>query len=326
MSSSEPVSIADEDFHVSSRDFKNPSGKQPLNTGDKVPRIPDAKVFESFLTEECKIGKGGFASVFKGEYLGKTVAIKALKDKRRAIKESKMLFSVCSHPAIVDFDGVALLPAERAKYGRYLIVMELCQYGSLQKAMKKKPEDFNDLLKLKVLVDACSALLFLHSHEPCIMHRDLKPNNLVIASLDYRSDVCCKLADFGSARYLNCAEKTTSKDGSAYYQAPEILKVKDYDSSVDVYSFGMVMYYVLSGKEPYSEHSENTKEEICHKIAYEDLRPDLSSIPENFRQLRSLMEKCWSDEPSERPSFDFIYKTLLEEYQKCLNHFPSQML
>ena len=186
------------------------------------------------------IGRGGNAVVYGGFYHGKKVAIKEIlnqdcmttEDFDDFMKEVTMMEKL-SHEAIVKFIGVLLVPMKLA------IVSELCEYGSFQSAMSRFPEVFDDKLKIKCLVDAASAMEFLHGLD--IIHRDLKPENLLVVSLDFHAPIVAKLSDFGTTRDVSNVKRKmalTNGIGTPLYMAPEILEgSKNYGKPVDVYSF-----------------------------------------------------------------------------------------
>ena len=137
------------------------------------------------------------------------------------------------------------------------------------------------------MIDVSSAMKVLH--QSMIIHRDLKPENILVVSLEPHSEICAKLSDFGTTRDVNLSpeEGVVSVVGSPLFMAPEVLTGKPYDKSVDVYSFAKVMFVTLTGRIPHSMSSEIPTE-----------------IPP---VLGELMRECWSNQPSERPSFDCIH-------------------
>ena len=198
-----------------------------------------------------EIGSGGFGTVYRGMYRGRKVAIKMLKEKdevklsifTKEVEKSSQF----RHPAIVGFVGFVKVS------DNFSIVTDLCQYGSLSSAMKKYPEAFNEILKVKCLLDIAYAMIFLH--QSGIIHRDLKSDNFLVVSLDPHSEVCAKLSDFGLTRDFNRFQSEMAKTvaGTYIFMAPEMFLNKSYDKSVDVYSFAMVMYFVLTGKLPFED-------------------------------------------------------------------------
>ena len=130
---------------------------------------------------------------------------------------------------------------------------------------------------------------FLHM-SGCV-HRDLKPNKILIVSLEPQAGICAKLSGFEASRNWN---RTQSKlmitmIGTPLFMAPEIMSCKPYDKSVDVYSFGLVMYYVITGKIGFMDD-----ESFLYSIAYDAVvlsalyEHDLSFITEQDMFLASI--------------------------------------
>ncbi|ELP95342.1 serine/threonine protein kinase ppk33, putative [Entamoeba invadens IP1] len=135
-------------------------------------------------------------------------------------------------------------------YGACFILNKICMvtefalFGSLQDLMKYKTSEEIDMkLRVKYCLDASKGILYLH--ENGILHRDIKPDNLLVFSLDLNDKVNAKLTDFGSARNVNMlmTNMTFTKGvGTPKYMAPEILNKQKYKMPSDVYSFAVTMF------------------------------------------------------------------------------------
>jgi len=261
------------------------------------------------LKKERKVGAGNFGVVYKGKYRGRNVAIKEIKDQpltteeMRNFEDEASMLEKLRHEAIVTFIGAVHIPE------KLCLVTEFAAYGSFYHAMMEDyPDAFNEALKVKCLLDASCALDFLH--QSGISHRDLKPDNLLIVSLEPHSIVCAKLSDFGTTRdidELRASVLGTKGVGTPLFMAPEQLKKEKYDKSVDVYSFSFLMYTAFAMKYPFEENNFLGFAEAVIKGE----RPEIpKSCPE---ELSQLMKKCWSGIPSKRPSFEVI-RDILENY------------
>jgi len=266
------------------------------------------------LKIEERIGEGSFDVVHKGDYRGIPVAIKARKNndftsaimKEDFISEVKMMESL-RHPAIVVFVGAVHVT------DKLMVVTELCQYGDLFSAMKSYPEAFNEKLRLKCLVDVSSAMKFLHQ-SGCV-HRDLKPNKILVVSLDPQTGICAKVSGFETARNWNRVQSKMmlTMTGTPLFMAPEIMSCKPYDKSVDVYSFGLVMYYVVTGKVAFMDDESTDSMITFSQAVLSGKRPEIPSSCNP--RISELIKKCWSGEPSERPSFEVVHETLKNEFE-----------
>jgi len=282
-----------------------------------------SKLDPSELEKGELVGRGSFGVVFKGKYHGQEVAIKELlgqeymteAQKADFLKEVGMMERL-HHEAIVTFIGAVLEP------GKFAIVSEFCQYGSMTSAMEHHPDEFkNETLKIKILVDAANSMKFLHGSN--IIHRDLKPDNYLIVSLDSNAPVVAKLSDFGTSREVdkNQNKMQMTKDvGTPLFMAPEILKgSSDYDQSVDVYSFSLIMYYLFSGKLPFEDDPTVKNEWALSNAIISGKRPPIPESLNTQKGLQGLMKACWSGNPSERPTFDVIYDYLKKFLPKKLD-------
>lgn len=204
------------------------------------------------------IGSGGMSVVYKAlcHRLHRYVAIKILRDEMAADAELKSRFqteaqavAMLSHPNIVSVYDVS--HTDDVEY----IVMELIDGVTLKQYMAEKGAlSWQETLFFSTQI--CKALQ--HAHEHGIVHRDIKPQNVMIDK-----DGVVKVADFGIAALENMNEaRTGTAIGSVHYIAPEQAKGLDADTRSDLYSLGVVMYEMLTGRQPYDA---DTPEEIALK-------------------------------------------------------------
>jgi len=202
------------------------------------------------------------------------------------------------HPCIINFIGAVHTP------GHMAIVTEFCPFGNLNGAMKK--HKFSFALKLKALLDSARGMDFLHRSS--ILHRDLKPDNILMTSLEVRAGVVCKISDFGTTRDINRFSdemQCTKGVGTPVFMAPEILQGKtSYERSADVYSFALMMASLAEEKMPFEGDPEIKSSWQFASLVIAGKRPNIKvAVPEDFTQL---MTRCWSAIPAERPSFSDI--------------------
>ncbi|KAK8866523.1 hypothetical protein M9Y10_009487 [Tritrichomonas musculus] len=133
-------------------------------------------------------------------------------------------------------------------------------------------------------------------HEKGIIHRDLKTQNILIDEHN-----CPIISDFGSSRYANGNAPKTSSFGTSNYMAPEFIQGDEYDLPVDVYSYGMILWEMLTEEVPFLGKESA---QVIYMVVIQQSRPP---IPENTpNNLKKLIEKCWSPDQFERPTFEKI--------------------
>lgn len=197
------------------------------------------------------IGVGGMAVVYKAmcHRLNRPVAIKILKDEylddadfRRRFHAESQAVAMMSHPNIVNVYDVS--KSESRDY----IVMELIDGITLKQYMERKGAlSWRETLHFSMQI----AKALEHAHSRNIIHRDIKPHNIMILK-----DGSVKVADFGIARVAS-AQNTLTKEalGSVHYISPEQAKGSRVDNRTDIYSLGVVMYQMLTGRTPYDGDS-----------------------------------------------------------------------
>jgi serine/threonine protein kinase len=258
-----------------------------------------------------EIGEGTSAKVHLGSLDGQEVAVKRMNDKISAMsnrsklnlaREVKILQRV-NHDHLVKFFGIA------ESGGVCHIVMEYCSGDTVFDILYDESETFDISWpqKTKICQDVASAMLYLHTFQPQIIHRDLKSLNLLLKqTLESSIDIpFVKVADFGHSRLVpegGC--QMTKGAGTDHWRAPEMFEETAYDEKVDVYSYSMVLYEVLCQQVPFEEVTDKAR--LCLKVL-QGQRPSLEALlPDCPEALSSVMIRCWSPEPSDRPSFGEI--------------------
>ena len=207
------------------------------------------------------IGSGGMSVVYKSldRKLNRYDAIKILKDDLISDEESKERFlaesraiAMLSHPNIVSIYDVGHVDDESGEIE--YIVMELIEGITLKQYIKKRGQlNWKESLHFSTQI----AKALSHAHERGIIHRDIKPQNIMLLK-----DGSIKVADFGIAALQNSLGDSDEALGSVHYMAPEQSKGAAADARSDIYSLGVVMYEMLTGQYPYTGE---TPEEIAIK-------------------------------------------------------------
>lgn len=237
------------------------------------------------------IGVGGMAVVYKAldHRLNRQVAVKVLKDEftkneefHRRFRTESQAVAMLSHPNIVSVYDVS-----RAADADF-IVMELIEGITLKQYLQKKTSlNWRETLHFSMQI----ARALDHAHNRGIIHRDIKPHNIMILK-----DGSIKVADFGIAR-IGSAQNTLTREalGSVHYISPEQAKGGRIDNRSDLYSLGVVMYEMLTGKTPYD--GETPVSVAIQHINGEAKRPAelMSGIPLGLEQITMHAMTCEAD-------------------------------
>ncbi|XP_057731678.1 serine/threonine-protein kinase STY46-like isoform X3 [Arachis stenosperma] len=254
---------------------------------------------ERCLRCEKKIASGSFSDLYKGIFCNQDVAIKVLKDDhlneniQREFYQEIYILSKIQHKNVVRFFGACTKPPN------HYLVTEYMSGGSMYDFLHIKKAALSLPWLLKVAIEVSEGMKYLHQND--IIHRDLKTANLL---MDDKGVV--KVADFGVARVNNQSGVMTAETGTYRWMAPEVIEHKPYDHKADVYSFGIVLWELLTGKLPY-EHLSPLHAAVG--VAQKGLRPE---IPRHTHpMLVELIHRCWHQDPSSRPDFTEILEFLL---------------
>ena len=179
------------------------------------------------LDQDHPIGDGSYATVYRGKWRSLDVAIQFVKDQHKALldfykfEHEMVVLARLRHPCVTRLIGAVVAP------GKLSLVIEFVQHGSLSDVLRAHAE-LPVLIKALIARDGARGLSFLHASG--ILHRDVKPENLLIASLSPHDEPLAKLADFGAARLLasDAARQAelTAAVGTPLYMAPEVLRVR----------------------------------------------------------------------------------------------------
>jgi len=285
-----------------------------------LPRISiNKKLFEIPFDEIkiCKkLGSGGSgAVVFKSEWKGVEAAFKVFRTSSfndsgfyDAFEKEVSILSSCRHPGIIGFYGCTL------KDNKIGILMQLCSMGSLRSYMNSMSElgesPFTFETKLRILLDIAKCMSYLHRVN--VVHRDLKCDNVLLDDA-----LQPKLIDFGLSKVLDDQSNNTIRIGSRGSMAPELVRGSTYTNKVDVYSYAILMYQLLT--EILDVYG--TQQNIEVRVATDpNFRPIVTpeQIP-NYNEVQwfiDLMKQCWRDDPDERPTFEEIVDILEVNVQR----------
>ncbi|WBR14733.1 Ser/thr kinase [Pandoravirus kuranda] len=247
------------------------------------------------------VGSGGFGEVRRAMWKGTDVAVKVMsgvkitREMERNFCEEVRVMTALRHPNVVLFMAACTKPPNMC------IVMEYMALGSLYELLHNEliPE-LPFVLKAKMTYQASKGLYFLHSSG--IVHRDVKSLNLL---LDNKWNV--KVSDFGLTKFrADLADGAGAAPiGSVHWMAPEVLNESlDIDYAMaDVYSFGIILWEVLTRQQPYSGMSPAA---VAVAVIRDDARPRIPSDLNADTQPQAyvdLIRECWHRDPTVRPTF-----------------------
>ncbi|KAL2957608.1 hypothetical protein AAZX31_18G158400 [Glycine max] len=264
------------------------------------------------LEDLTELGSGTYGTVYHGKWRGTDVAIKRIKkscfagrssEQERLAKDfwrEAQILSNLHHPNVVAFYGIVPDGAG----GTLATVTEYMVNGSLRHVLVKNNRLLDRRKKLIIAMDAAFGMEYLHSKN--IVHFDLKCDNLLVNLRDPQRPIC-KVGDFGLSRIKRNTLVSGGVRGTLPWMAPELLNGNSsrVSEKVDVFSFGISMWELLTGEEPYADMHCGA---IIGGIVKNTLRPP---VPERCdSEWRKLMEECWSPDPESRPSFTEITSRL----------------
>ncbi|KYQ89482.1 pleckstrin (PH) domain-containing protein [Tieghemostelium lacteum] len=241
------------------------------------------------------------------------------------------VLSMLSHPNIVKYVGGS------TKIRNWSIVMEYIPGGNLMDCLADHSLVIPYKLVLKMAIDIAKGIHYLHSLG--ILHLDLKSPNLLVLSLSLNSKVNIKVADFNTCinrsritgifvpsvlQQSNSVENFKDKNPNLYHQmrkgttlwmAPEVIKGTVYSEKCDTYSFGIIMWEMITRTLPYSDIAFNS--EIENRVL-EGYRPPIPlNCDPNYAEI---MQECWHQDPDKRPAFD----TIVHRLTKLLSNYEIE--
>ncbi|XP_034755873.1 mitogen-activated protein kinase kinase kinase 7 isoform X1 [Etheostoma cragini] len=266
-----------------------------------VNETPPGYPFEEINYEDIEVeevvGRGAFGVVCKAKWKGKDVAIKTIESEseRKAFSVELRQLSRVNHPNIVKLYGSCKNPV--------CLVMEYAEGGSLYNVLHgAEPLPFYTASHAMSWCFQCSqGVAYLHGMKPkALIHRDLKPPNLLLVA----GGTVLKICDFGTA--CDIQTHMTNNKGSAAWMAPEVFEGSNYSEKCDVFSWGIILWEVITRRKPFDEIG-GPAFRIMWAVHNGTRPPLIKNLP---KPIESLMTRCWSKDPSQRPSMEEIVKIM----------------
>ena len=260
-----------------------------------------------------KIGSGSFGTVYRGHYHG-FVAIKRLNvtdptpQQLKAFKNEVAVLRKTRHTNILLFMGWTSKPW-------LAIITQWCEGSSLYKHLHVQEHKFEMITLMEISRQTAQGMDYLHAKS--IIHRDLKSNNIFLTDI-----LTVKIGDFGLATVKtrwSGSHQFQQPTGSILWMAPEVIRMQEdnpYTNQSDVYSFGIVLYELMTGQLPYTNISN--KDQILFMVGKGYLRPDYNKIRSDTpKRFKILFQDCCKFDREQRPLFPQIL-SVLETLERSL--------
>uniref|UniRef100_A0A3P9JDP6 RAF proto-oncogene serine/threonine-protein kinase n=1 Tax=Oryzias latipes TaxID=8090 RepID=A0A3P9JDP6_ORYLA len=268
------------------------------------------------------IGSGSFGTVYKGKWHG-DVAVKILKvtdptpEQFQAFRNEVAVLRKTRHVNILLFMGYMTKD-------NLAIVTQWCEGSSLYKHIHVLETNFKIIQLIDIARQTAQGMDYLHAKN--IIHRDMKSNNIFL-----HEGLTVKIGDFGlatvKARWSG-SHQVEQPSGSILWMAPEVIRMEDnnpYSFQSDVYSYGIVLFELMTGELPYSQIAN--RDQIIFMVGRGCLSPDLSKLYKNCpKAMKRLVADCIKKSKDERPLFPQILSSieLLQHALPKINRSASE--
>ncbi|PRP82071.1 putative leucine-rich repeat receptor-like protein kinase [Planoprotostelium fungivorum] len=248
----------------------------------------------SELEEQVMIGSGAYGVVYKASWRSNTVAVKQVRSEhintdqmQSFLDEATLVQSMRPHPNVVLFMGYTFPPDPLS------IVTEFCEGGCLLDYLSTHGDDVTQEKKDGIILGIAKGVLHLHQEK--IIHRDLAARNILLSK-----HLEAKVSDFGMSRQVqtkDSASTTASNIGPVKWMSPEAITKREYSPKSDAFSFGVVIWEILTCKEPWADVP-------MVEVAINVIGDQRLTIPaDTTPTLQAIMKGVWMASPDDRPDF-----------------------
>ncbi|XP_036446922.1 raf-1 proto-oncogene, serine/threonine kinase a isoform X2 [Colossoma macropomum] len=300
----------------------NSQEKNKIRPRDKRDSSYYWEIEASEVVLHSRIGSGSFGTVFKGKWHG-DVAVKILKvtdptpEQFQAFRNEVAVLRKTRHVNILLFMGYMTKD-------NLAIVTQWCEGSSLYKHLHVLETNFQMFQLIDIARQNAQGMDYLHAKN--IIHRDMKSNNIFL-----HEGLTVKIGDFGlatvKARWSG-SHQVEQPSGSILWMAPEVIRMQDnnpYSFQSDVYSYGIVLYELMTGELPYSQIAN--RDQIIFMVGRGYLSPDLSKLYKSCpKAMKRLVADCIKKSKEERPLFPQILSSieLLQHSLPKINRSASE--
>jgi len=254
-----------------------------------------------------KLGEGGMGVVYKAEdtRLKRTVALKFLPPDLTGDPEAKeRFFREAQAAAALSHPNICTIHEIDEEEGEAFIAMEYIEGQSLQERVKKEPLDLQEALE--IAIQAAKGLN--EAHKKGIIHRDIKPGNIMLTTKGQ-----AKVMDFGLAKMLgeSLITREAKTMGTVAYMSPEQVRGEPVDHRTDIWSFGVVLYEIISGELPFKGEKDAS---LMYSIVHEEQMPIKSIRPDIPAEFERIINLALKKDP------DFRYQSPTEMLKDLINY------
>ena len=263
----------------------------------QIKKSMDIRNFSDFYEIKEFINEGKNNSVNRGikKDTGELVTVKTIKKSEDTKKEEELvhyeidILKFCQHKNIVQLiDYFETL-------NEIIIVLKYIEGNTLGYYLKEKNFNLTEMEVANIIQQIAFGVEYLHKFG--IVHRDLKPDNIMIITKKEDNNIIITIMDFGFSKIVSKEEKLMEGLGTLYYAAPELIQNLPYNLEVDIWSLGVIIYYMFTGCYPFSGKNED---EIEEKILEENVEFKDGEWEKISDKVKDLIKKCLEKNPEER--------------------------
>ena len=293
-------------------------------------------IIENVTILKESLGRGSYGTVYAALYDDKACVVKEMHPYLQHVNRNKHapvelvfeeinILSSLRHPSIVQFLGVHFVQDNFSTDSSIPIMVMERMWKSLWAVFEDHRKQLSLVNKVHILHDIACGLQYLHTEKPPIVHRDLNANNILL-----NENLTAKIGDLGQARTLelvNDKERLSTAPGNTLHMPPEALVHKpEYDSSLDVFSFGCITVHTATEKLPIPSdpHIQVGTSKMFIKRPEAQRRQEYLDLMNDYSVLQTIAIQCLEDAPKDRPTASHICDRLLQYIKQLETELPLQ--